>query len=301
MLISPSRTNPKPPADFQRRSLWRRLGIACLLALWPLAAQAQDPAPPDTGYFEDDYYYDEYFDDEGYFDDEYADDEYYDDEFGGDEYYDDEYYDDEGGGFDEYYDDEGFDDQFSEGELEAFEGQALDDSLALADPAAGEVELQEIEQREIKEPRIPLGYTAKLTIASPWLVGLAFDSWWYSLVDGRLTLDFPQKTLAGQTLSYSLELGSYSFVNQHPSGGAFKGIAMLAYLRFPWGPLELSTGGGLYGFDVITGGIMLGTSYRVPFIRFMSVTVDTRLNYVLDTGAGAAYWMDIGGSLGYVF
>ena len=77
---------------------------------------------------------------------------------------------------------------------------------------------------------------------------------------------------------------------------------MLGYLRFPWGPLELSAGGGLYGFDVITGGLMFGTSYRVPFIRFINVTVDTRLNYVMKTGTGgAAYWMDIGGSLGYPF
>lgn len=299
---------PRNPQDF---SLYRRLylfaclGLALLLPIH-IAAQDFDDTVGDT--YEDEYS-DEYYDDEGYFEDDYYDegdypveDGYYDDEYfeGGDDYYegDDEFYGDGG----EFYDDEGFDDEFSDEELDEFDAEFEEEDLDLADDQAGEVELAEVERKEIKEPRIPWGYTAKVSVSSPWLVGLGLTPWWYSFIDGHFVLDFPAKSIAGQTLSYSAEISTYSFDNKHPSGGTFQGIALLGYLRFPWGPLELSGGGGLYGFETITGGLMFGASYRVPFIKFLDITVDSRMNYVMKSAKGEpAYWFDIGGSIGYLF
>ena len=82
----------------------------------------------------------------------------------------------------------------------------------MADDQAGEVELQELELKEVKEPRVLRGYTAKLSMASPWQVGLGFDSWWYSFIDTRLSLDLPRKTTLGAVqVAYTLEVATFSF------------------------------------------------------------------------------------------
>ena len=133
-------------------------------------------------------------------------------------------------------------------------------------------------------------------------MGIGLTPWWYSYIDGRVTLDFPTKTLAGQSLTYSAEISSFSFTNQHPSGGTIQGISVLGLGKFPWGPIELSAGAGIYGFDVITGGIVFGASYTLSFIKLLEVTAESRLNYVMDSSIKSAiYWMDITGSVGITF
>ena len=291
-LLGPSR----------RRGRLRRYILPLALALLiPSLALAQDTTSFDDEYFDDDYDSEGYFDDD-YYDEEYADDEYFDDEYSGD---DDEYYDEADEFYDEGFDDEGFDefsdDEFLDEEAE-FDDFAADDGLDLADDRAGEVELGEVVQREIKEPRIPWGYTARITASSPWLVGMGLTPWWYSFIDGRITLDFPTKTIAGQSLTYGVEISSFRFIHTHPSGGTIQGVSVLGLAKFPWGPLELSAGAGLYGISVITGGMVFGASYTLPFVKLFDVTAESRLNYVLNSTVNSAiYWMDISGSIGIKF
>ncbi len=179
-----------------------------------------------------------------------------------------------------------------------------EEDLDLADDQAGEVELQEIEQRKIREPRVIRGYTAKVSVASPVMVGLGFDAFWYSYIDARVALDLPRKAGAGSLApAYSLEVATFSFVNDHPRGGQFRGVALQALMRIPLGPLKVSAGGGMYasGSD-IRGGMLFGAGYTIPFIRFLDITAESRLTYIQDaTPSGAAYWLDIGGSIGYRF
>ena len=131
---------------------------------------------------------------------------------------------------------------------------------------------------------------------------MGLTPWWYSFVDGRVTLDFPTKTLAGQSLTYAVEVSSFRFTNSHPSGGIIQGVSILGLVRFPWGPLELSAGAGMYGFSVITGGMVFGASYTLPFIKLIDVMVESRLNYVMDSWLESPiYWMDISGSIGVTF
>ena len=276
-----------------------------LLFLAPALAQAQSGFEDDTVAVDDEFYEDD-FDADDYFDDEYADDEFADDEFYEDELGEDDTFFDEGDEFfDEGFDDEGFD-EFSDDaffdEGDEFEDAVAEDGLDLADDQAGEVELNEVEQKEIKEPRIPWGYTAKISASSPWLVGAGLTPWWYSFVDGRVTLDFPTKTIAGQSLTYSAEISTFSFTHTHPSGGTIRGISVLGLGKFPFGPIELSAGAGIYGFDVITGGMVFGASYTLSFIKVIELTTESRINYVMDSSINAAiYWMDITGSVGVSF
>ena len=290
----------------------RRFGwlpaVAVALMLLPANGGAQEFFSEDTsGYYDEEYgdfYDDEYFEGEYYEDeytDEFGDEGYFDDEdyFGeGEEGYygeEDEFYDD-----DTFYDDEGFEEEFL-GEGDPFEAE---DDLELADDSAGEVELQEIEKPKIKVPRVIRGYNAKIVVISPWLVGLGFDSFWYSTIDVRVALDLPRKGGAGALApAYSLEVGTFSFVNQHPIGGKFAGVSLQGLMRIPLGPIEALAGGGIYasGGD-IRGGMVFGATYRIPFIKFLWFTVDSRLTYVQDaTATGASYWLDVGGSIGYPF
>ncbi len=287
-------------ASRRRAGLCRYLLPLALAILTPSMAHAQDAFAEDTLSYDDEYYDDDY-DSEDYFEDDYYDDEYYDDEYleGDDEYYDevDEFSDE---GFDEFDEDE-FSDEFFDENAE-FEDTAADAGINLADDRAGEVELGELEQKEIKEPRIPWGYTARITASSPWLVGMGLTPWWYSFIDGRVTLDFPTKTIAGQSLTYAVEISSFSFTHTHPSAGTIQGISILGLAKFPWGPLEISAGAGLYGFSVLTGGMVFGASYTLPFIKLIEVTTESRLNYVMDSSIKSAiYWMDISGSIGVSF
>jgi hypothetical protein len=252
---------------------------------------AQEFFDDDTTYYEDEYYDD--YDTEGYFGDE--------EDYGveGDEYYEDEYY-EEGEYYDEdaYYEDEYYDDEFGD--------EAVDEGLDLADDRAGELELVEVaelEQKAIKEPRVLRGYTVKVAVVSPWYAGLGLNSWWYSNIDVRLAVDIPRKgDLAGLALGYSVEISTYKFEHTHPSGGEFGGVAMLALMRVPLGPLTVTAGGGIYGFATITGGMVFGASYTLPFFKYIDITVDSRLNYVQGgLPAGAAYWLDVGGSFGMKF
>ena len=297
-------------ASRRRAGLGRYLLPLALAILTPSMVLAQDAFAEDTLFYDDEYYDDDYdsedyFEDD-YYDDEFADDEYYDDEYseGDDEFFDeadefsDEGFDEEG--FDEFDDGE-FSDEFFDDDAE-FEDAAADGGINLADDRAGEVELGEVEQKEIKEPRIPWGYTARITASSPWLVGMGLTPWWYSFIDGRVTLDFPTKTIAGQSLTYAVEISSFSFINNHPSKGTIQGISILGLAKFPWGPLEISAGAGLYGFSVLTGGMVFGASYTLPFIKLIEVTTESRLNYVMDSSIESAiYWMDISGSIGVRF
>ena len=269
--------------------------LACLPA--PAAAQ-QDYTPEDTTYYEDEYY-DEYYEGEFYEEEYLEEEEYYGEE---DEYY----YEEEGEYFEEddtYYDEEGFYEEFGEEFLDELEPEE-EEGLNLADDQAGEVELQEIERPKIKEPRVIRGYTAKVSVTSPWLVGLGFDRWWYSYIDARLALDLPRKKDAGPLApSYSLEASTFSFVNDHPRGGQFRGVALQALLRIPVGPLDLAAGGGIYASGSnVRGGMLFGVGYTVPFIRFIALSVESRLIYIQNaTPTGAAYWLDAGGSIGYPF
>ena len=286
---------------------WALLAALVLLVASPVPIVAQQFFDDDTTYYEDEYYDD--YDAEGYFGDE--------EEYGveGDEYYEDEYFDDEG----EYYEDEGeyyeddayFEDEFyDEGEFEEYDDEfgdeGFDEGLDLADDQAGEivlVEVAEIEQKRIKEPRVLRGYTVKLAVISPWYAGLGLNSWWYSNIDARLAVDIPRKgDLAGVTLGYTLEISTYSFEHTHPSGGQFGGVAMLAMMRVPLGPLTVTAGGGVYGFATVTSGMIFGASYTLPFFKYIDITMDSRLNYVQGgLPAGAAYWLDVGGSFGMKF
>ncbi|MFB0516977.1 MAG: hypothetical protein ACETWG_10315 [Candidatus Neomarinimicrobiota bacterium] len=279
------------------------LGILTLLAFpFNLAKAQQEYAPEDTIDY-DWGEYDEYYEGEYY--DEYSDEGYFEEDtgYGGEEDY---YYEDEGGYLEEdvYYDDEGFDETLDEEFLEDIEPEEGVDDLELADDQAGEVELQEIEQKKIREPRVIRGYTAKLSVASPFMAGLGFDPFWHSYIDYRVTLDLPRKVGAGPLApSYALEVATFSFENQHPRGGEFSGVALLAMMRFPLGPLKVSAGGGMFasGSDV-RGGLLFGGGYTIPFIRFIDLTIESRLIYVQEaTLSGAAYWLDVGGSLGYRF
>ena len=301
-----------------KRSLLYSLAIWVVggaLAALPTTGFAQDYYPDDTtGYYEDEYYDDQYYEDEyyegEYYEDEYYEGEYYDEGYG-DEYYEEDYgaegYSDEGEYYedDAYYDQEGFDDTFDDTYLEEVGPVESQADLDLADDQAGEVELQEIEKPKIRKPRVIRGYNAKVSVASPWLVGLGFDSFWYSYIDARVTLDLPRKAGAGALApAYSFEVGTFSFENMHPSGGEFGGVSIQALMRIPLGPVEAATGGGLYvsGGDVKGGGVF-GVSYTLNLLRFLAFTVESRLTYVHDaTPTGdAAFWMDVGGSFGFRF
>lgn len=270
-----------------------------LLACLPEPATAQQDYPPeDTTYFEDEYF-DEYYEGE-FYDEGIWEEEGY---FGEEEFY----YEEEGEyleGDEFYFDEEGFDETFEGEFLEELEPEEGVEELDLADDQAGEVELQEIERPKIKEPRVTRGYTAKVSVASPWLVGLGFDAFWYSYIDARLALDLPRKKGAGRLApAYTLEVATFSFVNNHPRGGQFHGVALQALMRIPVGPLEISTGGGMYASGSnVRGGMLFGASYTIPFIRFIAITLESRLTYVHNaTTTGAGYWLDVGGSIGYPF
>ncbi|MEE9161787.1 MAG: hypothetical protein V3U35_02350 [Candidatus Neomarinimicrobiota bacterium] len=290
----------------------RRFGwlpaVAVALMLLPAKSGAQEFFSEDTsGYYDEEY--DEFYDDE-FSEGEYYEDEYYDE--GGDEGYfeEDDYFDegeegyyDEGDEFyddDAFYDEEGFEEEFLD---EGDPSEAADD-LELADDSAGEVELQEIEKKKIKVPRVIRGYNAKIVVISPWLVGMGFDSFWYSYIDARMALDLPRKAGAGALApAYTLEVGTFSFENKHHIGGKFAGVSIQGLMRIPLGPIEASAGGGIYasGSD-IRGGMVFGATYRIPFINFVWLTVDSRLTYVQNaTATGASYWLDMGGSIGYPF
>ncbi|UCH11363.1 MAG: hypothetical protein JSU61_05600 [Fidelibacterota bacterium] len=286
------------------------------LAAFPVTAAAQEYHPDDTtGYYEDEYYEDQYYEDEyyegEYYEDEYYEGEYYEDEYSDEYYYEEDYgeegYYDEGEYYedDAYNDQEGFDETFDDAYLEEVGPVEGEEDLELVDDQAGEVELQEIEKPKIRKPRVIRGYTAKVSVASPWLVGLGFDSFWYSYIDARVTLDLPRKAGAGALApAYSFEVGTFSFDNMHPSGGQFGGVSLQALMRIPLGPLEAATGGGLYvsGGNMKGGGIF-GISYTLNLLRFLALTVESRLSYVHDaTPTGdAAFWMDVGGSFGFRF
>lgn len=286
------------------RSAWTsRAALAALIFMvaLPRLATAQDDTADDFfDYPDDEYYEDEFggeFDDEGYFQDDgafYDEDEFYDE---------DTYYEDDAFYEDEFYDEEGFDEVFDDEFLDDFDAEPDDEGLELADDQAGEVELQELELKEVKEPRVLRGYTAKLSMVSPWHVGLGFDSWWYSFIDTRLSLDLPRKTTLGAVkVAYTLEVATFSFENTHPSKGRFSGLALLAMMRAPLGPLEVLAGGGIYGGEAITSGMVFGVGYTLPFIHFLAITAESRFTYVQQaTPAGASYWLDVGGSIGYRF
>ena len=280
-----------------------------LLACLPGPATAQQYYPPeDTTYYEEEYF-DEYYEGEFYeegYEGEFFEEGIWEEEgyFGEEGEY---YYEEEGEyleGDEFYFDEEGFDETFEEEFLEDLEPEEGVEGLDLADDQAGEVELQEIERPKIKEPRVIRGYTAKVSVASPWLVGLGFDAFWYSYIDARLSLDLPRKKGAGRLApAYTLEVATFSFVNDHPRGGQFRGVALQALMRIPVRPLEISAGGGMYasGSDV-RGGMLFGASYTIPFIRFIAITLESRLTYVPNaTATGSAYWLDVGGSIGYPF
>ncbi len=288
-------------------------GMACfaalvLLACLPVPAAAQQYYPEqDTTYYEDEYY-DEYSEDEFY------EGEYYEEDYGeGEEGFfgeEDYYYEEEGEYYeegDEYYDEEGFDETFEEDFLDELEPEEGVEYLDLADDQAGEVELQEIERPQVKEPRPKRGYTAKVSAASPWLAGMGFDALWYSYVDARFALDLPRKKDGGRlgrlAPAYTLEASTFSFINNHPRGGRFRGVALQALIRLPIGPLEVLAGGGMYASGInVRGGMVFGASYTVPFIRFIAITFESRLTFVQNaTAAGSAYWLDVGGSIGYPF
>ena len=283
-------------------------GLAALILLTclpgPATAQQYYPAE-DTTYYEDEFY-DEFSEDEFY------EGEFYEEESGewGEGYFGEEeefYYEEEGEFFEEgdiYYDEEGFGEIFEEEFLDELGAEEGVEVLDLADDQAGEVELQEIERPQVKEPRVLRGYTAKVSVASPWLAYGGFDAFWYSYVDARFALDLPRKAGGGGLApAYTLEAGTFSFVNYHPRGGQFRGVSLQALIRLPVGPLEVLAGGGMYasGSDV-RGGMIFGASYTIPFIRFIAITLESRLTFVQNaTAAGSAYWLDVGGSIGYPF
>ncbi|UCD37506.1 MAG: hypothetical protein JSW54_11845 [Fidelibacterota bacterium] len=297
MALSPDITDNRA---FHRIAV---LVAMAFVAFVPRLAFPQEYFPEDTTdyYYEDEYYEGEYY--EGEYDDTYYEDEYYGEEdYGEEDYYyegEEEYYED-----DTYYDEEGFDETFDEEYLEDVEPVAGEEDLELADDQAGEVELQEIEQPKVKEPRVIRGYTARVSVSSPWLVGAGFDAWWYSYIDARVALDLPRKAEAGTLApAYTIEVGTFSFENTHPSGGLFRGVAIQAMMRFPLRPLEVAAGGGIYASGSnVRGGMFFGTSYTIPFIRFLAITLESRFTYVQDAVvSGSAYWLDVGGSIGYRF
>ena len=288
------------------RSIRTMAGAALLAGLMalPAAVAGQQTTDEDTiGFYDDEFYDDEYYDDEYY--DEAGEEGYFEDENGyfdegGDEFYgeDDEYY-----GDDEFYD-EGFEEGFEDEFLDDLDPGEMEDDLDLADDSGGEVELQEVEKRKIKKPRVIRGYLAKVAVASPWLAGLGFDSFWYSTIDARVALDLPRKAGAGALApAYTLEVSTFSFENLHPAGGKFAGVALQGLMRIPVGPVEGSVGIGIFGSGSdFRGGMLFGTSYTIPFIRFIALTLESRLTYVQNaTATGASYWLDVGGSIGYPF
>lgn len=262
-----------------------------------------------TAFEEDDFFADEYFDefdDEGYFED---DSSFFEEQgFGGEEASNDEFFDDEFSD-DSFFDDEEFAVEEFDDTAEEFDEAAIDeepaDDLTLADDQAGEVELSEVEQKAIKERRIIRGYIFKVAAVSPWLVGLGLDQWWASSVDARISVEFPPKydnEGIAAPFRYLVEITSYSFVNKYPSGGNFSGAAILGMLKFPVGPIKLLAGGGIYGFETISAGALFGATYRIPFIKFLDITIDSRMNYTQNgTPSGATYWFDVGGSIGFRF
>ncbi len=285
---------------------WALLATLVLLVAAPGPVAAQEFFDDDSTYYEDEYYDDS--DAEGYFGDE--------EDYGveGDEYYEDEYYDDEGEDYeeDEYYDEDAYyeDEYYDEGEFEEYDDElgdeAVDEGLDLADDQAGEIELVEVaelEQKPIKEPRVLRGYTVKVAVVSPWYAGLGLDSWWYSYIDARVAVDIPRKgDLAGLSLGYTVEISTYKFEHTYPSGGEFGGVALLAMMRVPLGPLTVTAGGGVYGIATVTSGMVFGASYTLPFFKYIDITVDSRLNYVQGgLPDGAAYWLDVGGGIGMKF
>jgi len=275
--------------------------ITALILYAPL--QAQNDAQEEDLFDDDELFLeDEFggeFDDAGYFesDDPFGDEGFFEDE-GGFEYGDEGFYEE-----DAFFDDEGFEDDFSDEFLDDLDVEGEAEGLDLADDQAGEVALQEIEQREIKPPRPKRGYTLKVAAVSPWYAGLGLDAWWYSYIDGRLALDIPQKTrLGGLTLSYTFEVTSFGFTNYHPAGGKLAGVALAALVRMPLGPLTASAGLGVYGGETITSGGIFGLGYTIPFIKFIDITAESRLTYLQQgTPAGGALWLDVGGSIGYQF
>jgi hypothetical protein len=292
-----------------------------LLTSWiPLTISAQEYFPEDTTYYEDDYYYEDEggYQDEGYYEDEYYD-EYYEgenyDDTSGEGYYEDDYYYEEGDEYyedqgeyyyedDTYYEEEGFDEGLDEQYLEEVGPVEQQDELELVDDQAGEVELQEIEKPKIREPRVIRGYTARVSVASPFLATLGFDSFWYSYIDARLSLDFPRKGGEGALApAYSVELTTFSFENLHPTGGLFQGVALHGLMRIPLGPIEAIAGGGLYvSGSNVKGGAIFGAQYSLQIVRWLSITAESRLAYVNDAApTGAGLWMDVGGSIGYRF
>ena len=308
------------PEFLFKRGLFTVL-IFVFICWLPATTDAQEYFYEDTTYYEDDYYYE----DEGYYEDQgeyYYEDEYYDEYYEGevyddpssegyyedDYYYEDEgYYEDQGEYYyedDTYYEDTGFDEGLDERYLEEVGPVEQQDELELVDDQAGEVELQEIEKPRIREPRVIRGYTAKVSVASPYLATLGFDSFWYSYIDARLALDFPRRGGEGTLApAYTVELASFSFENLHPSGGLFRGVAVQGLMRIPLGPMEALAGGGLYvAGSNVKGGAVFGAQYSLQIVRWLSITAESRLIYVHDAApAGAGLWMDIGGSIGYRF
>ncbi len=314
----------------RRNGFWGGTTLIALLLVGgfqePLTAQADFP-PLDTTYNFDDYFGD-FFEEEGFSDEFFGGEESYDDffqgesfggDFGGDSYEDNLFQDsyfgeeefqfDDGSSFDLggeefYFDESAFDESYDGMFLDEAAVGATTDQLPLADDQAGEVELEEIREPRVREPRVIRGYTAKVSIISPWLVGLGFDAFWYSYIDTRIALDLPRKSDAGLLApGYTLEVATFSFENLHPSGGEFSGVALQALMRIPVGPIEVAGGGGMYasGSD-IRGGMLFGASYTVPFISFLAITLESRFTYVADAApGGAAYWLDAGGSIGYRF
>ena len=109
--------------------------------------------------------------------------------------------------------------------------------------------------------------------------------------------------------AYTLEVATFSFDNLHPASDSsaqsaqFAGIALQGLMRIPVGSLEAQAGLGVYASgSAFRGGVLFGASYTVPFIKFLGITFESRLTYVQDaTPAGPAYWLDVGGSIGYPF
>ena len=284
------------------RSAWTsRAALAALIFMvaLPRLATAQDETTDDVfDYQDDEYYEDEFggeFDDEGYFQDDgafYDEDEFYDE---------DTYYEDDAFYEDEFYDEEGFDEVFDDEFLDDFDAEPDDEGLELADDQAGEVELQELELKEVKEPRVLRGYTAKLSVVSPWLVGSVLQTW-NSYLDVRFTLDIPRKTSLGALdINYAIEAATFSF-EDYLGRGDFKGVALLVMMRIPLGPLRMTAGGGLFGGTTFTGGMVFGASYTLPWFQYIDITAESRFTFVQKpTVTGSSYWMDVGGTFGYLF
>ena len=314
MPAMPSTADPSHAA----RLSWTRLAgrppvtLALLVLLLGLVqlGWSQNPPADTTDTFGEDEYYDE-FDEEAY-DDEAFDDEFYDEfeegEFEDEGLAEDEFF-DEG---DEFFDEEGFEDEFVDEEpLEAgAPARTAFDELELADDNAGQVNLDDIvEEQAVKAPRVLRGFTAKVSIASPWWLGATMQNW-TSSTDARLSLEVPQQIQLGPVpISYSLEVSSFNFVNFYPQGGELKGVALLVISRFPVGPLTGMAGGGIYGSTKVYGGVTAGLSYGLNLFRYFRLSVDSRVHYVHNaisyedniTAGGGAVWLDIGGAIGYRF